>query len=155
MKASERNGENGFTLMELLAVLALLALVVVISLPLLKSSGGARAFRAEAQEIAALFRLARVDAVTRDMETRIVVDLKRRRISYQGRANAVELGADTAIEVKTAKGETVAETASFLFTPGGGATGGALFLKRQGHEATIAVSWLTGAVRIAYDGSQR
>jgi len=149
MTRGSRASEAGFTLMEVLTVLALLALAVVISLPLLKTtSGSGRAFRAEAQEISALFRLARIDAVTRNRETRIVVDLKKREIFYGGRTQPIRLAPETAIEVKTAQGEVVREEAGFRFMPGGGATGGSLTLDRQGNRATIAVNWLTGAIAV-------
>lgn len=150
MTKDVRAGEAGFTLMEVLTVLAILALTVVISLPLLKTSGSGRAFRAEAQEISALFRLARIDAVSRNRETRIVVDLKNREIAYDGRAQPIRLAAETAIEVKTAQGEVVATEAGFRFLPGGGASGGSLTLERQGNRATIAVNWLTGAIAVDY-----
>ena len=81
-----KESEAGFTLMELLTVLAILALVIVISLPLLKTSGSGRTFRAQAQQISALLRLARIDAVTGSKETRVIVDLKGRRIDYPARA---------------------------------------------------------------------
>lgn len=154
MRTRERENESGFTLMETLTVLAILALAVVISLPLLKTSGGAKNFRSEAQQIAAVFRLARIDAIAGNKETRVVIDLKNRRVGYPGRAAEIELGPETDIMVKTVRGEIMAQDAGFRFMPGGGATGGALFLKRQGNEATIAVSWLTGAVRIDYGGGR-
>lgn len=144
------DSKGGFTLMEMLTVLAILALVVVASLPFLKTSSPGKVFRAEAQEISALLRLARVDAITGNRETRIIVDLKNRRIDYPGRDNAIILPPETSLEVKTAKGEVVSADAGFRFMPGGGATGGAIALERDGNKATIAISWLTGAVAIDY-----
>lgn len=145
-----RDREAGFTLMEVLTVLAMLALVIVVSLPLVRSSGSGRVFRAQAQEISALLRLARIDAVTGNRQTRIVVDLEDRRIGYPARANTILLPPETAIEVKTARGEVMAGEAGFRFMPGGGATGGSIELARDGNRATIAISWLTGAVAIDY-----
>lgn len=143
--------EAGFTLMELLTVLAILSLVVVVSLPLLRNSGSGRAFRAEAQEVSALLRLARIDAVTGNRETRITIDLKNRRVDYPARRNSVLLQPETVMAVKTARGETLAGDAGFRFMPGGGATGGAIVMARGGNTATIAISWLTGAVAVNYE----
>jgi type II secretion system protein H len=142
--------EGGFTLMEMLTVLSILALVVVVSLPFLKTSSPGKVFRAEAQQISALLRLARIDAITGNKETRVIVDLKNRRIDYPARDNAIILSPETSLEVKTIKGEVVSADAGFRFMPGGGATGGAIALERDGNKATIAISWLTGAIAIDY-----
>lgn len=150
MRDAAKESEGGFTLMEMLTVLAILALVIVVSLPFLKTSSPGKVFRAQAQQISALLRLARIDAVTQNKETRVIVDLKNRRIDYPGRDNAIILPAETSLEVKTVRGEVVSADAGFRFMPGGGATGGAIALEHDGNKATIAISWLTGAVAIDY-----
>lgn len=150
MTGEDRQSESGFTLMEMLTVLAIMALVAAVSLPFLKASSPGKVFRAQAQEISALFRLARVDAITGNRETRIIVDLTNRRVTYEGRANAILLAPETNIQVKTARGEVMSDDAGFRFMPGGGATGGAIVLQRDGNKVTIAISWLTGAVAIDY-----
>ncbi|WP_119392274.1 GspH/FimT family pseudopilin [Taklimakanibacter lacteus] len=152
--ADARDKRAGFTLMEMLTVLGILALVMVVSLPLLRTSGSGRTFRAEAQQISALLRLARIDAVSGSRETRVTVDLKSRRIDYPARSNAVILPPETVLRVKTARGEILDTDAGFRFMPGGGATGGAIEIERDGNRATIAISWLTGAVAIDYAGRQ-
>ena len=89
--SAAKESKDGFTLMEMLTVLAILALVIVASLPFLKTSSPGKVFRAQAQEISALLRLARIDAITGNKETRVIVDLKNRRIDYPARGNAIIL----------------------------------------------------------------
>lgn len=142
---------EGFSLFEVLVVVAILALMIAAAMPLLKHSAHGREFRLQAQEIAALLRYGRTLAIRDNREIGVEIDVAHRRIELAGAGRPVLLPQSTGLRVLTARGQVIAQTASIVFTPQGGSSGGAVEISDGKTIATIAVSWLTADVRTSVE----
>lgn len=145
--AGKLDRNEGFSLLETVVVLAILALVMAVAMPLLKTSTPGRELRMQAQEIAALLRYGRTLAIRDNREVGVAIDVERRRIEIEGAGRPVLLPQSTGLKVLTARGQVIAQTASIVFTPQGGSSGGSVEISDGKTVATIAVSWLTADVR--------
>jgi general secretion pathway protein H len=138
---------QGFTLVELLVVLLVLGL-------LLAASGGAGLLRppapsaaVDAQRLADALRVARSQAVSRNRETALVLDLATR--SWRvGAARSERWSPALDVELTAAASEAMSRAGAIRFFPDGSSTGGTIRLRGGDRAATVRVDWLTGAVRL-------
>jgi general secretion pathway protein H len=153
-KLPSRDGCEGSTLFELLVVLAIITLAVALAAPRLDRSAPKANLSMRAQEIAALIRYARTLAIRNNRDAEIVVDLKRRTIQLDGAGRPIEWPETVALKVLTARGLLAEGTATVVLTPQGGSTGGSIELRDEKIAAAIAISWLTGDVRMSIGRSE-
>ena len=145
-----RNDEKGFTLLELLVTLVLMTLLITVA-PALLSGGTTTEMRGAARQLAAALRAARNQAVTRQQEAVLTLDLAQRSFSVSGFPRPRALPDDQGIEVKlyTAQSELLDENRGQIrFFPDGSSTGGNIALLDQKVEYRVNVDWLTGRIVI-------
>ena len=139
---------KGFTLFELLVVLVLVALTAAVSAPLLLKGLGRAEARGAAQDVAAALRRARSEAVVRNSDVVLTVDVDERSFRMDGAA-AHALPARLAVELYTAQTEQIsADVGGIRFFPDGSSTGGEIVLADDGSKWHVQVEWLTGRVSI-------
>lgn len=145
LRRCERSG--GFTLVELLVVFAIGALIVGLAPVAFGKLRESTQYRAALRAVVTDLRGARSQALSTGVPVRFQMDLGRREFGLQG-ASAQPLPA--ALEVRAIVGQTEfsgRQTASILFLPDGGATGGTFELIRSsGAGSRIRIDWLTGRV---------
>jgi general secretion pathway protein H len=146
-----RRQRNGFTLVETMIVLAIVAVAIAVAMPLVRTKAPGQELRAKAQGIAALLRLARTLAISRNRETGVEIDVKQRRIALVDASRPVVLPDAVALKVLTARGLVVDGTATIIFTPQGGSSGGSIDIDDGNMRTRIAVAWLTGDVRTSVE----
>lgn len=136
---------QGFTLLELLVVFAIMALLVGIVPPAMGKLRDAVAYRQTLQEVTALLRKARQQAVLSGAPVSFVLDARAREYGIAGLART-RLPDGLQMQAVTAEG--VAEHGqAIVFLPEGGATGGSIVLARPtGEGVRLRVDWLSGMV---------
>jgi len=142
---------EGFTLFETLIVLAILALMIAVAMPMLKRSAPDRELKSQAQEIAALLRYGRTLAIRDNREIEVAIDLEHRLIEIPAIGRPVRLRASTGLKILTARGQVAPRTATIVFTPQGGSSGGSIEISDGKIAALVAVSWLTADVRTSVE----
>lgn len=145
--------QQGFTLAELLVVLTIVVLTAALALPGAMGRAQRGDLPTQAAQVAALLRLARTEAILRNGEQAVSIDLEARRIGVAGGDKAVSIDADVALAVLTARDEIVSKTALVRFLPDGSSTGGAVTLERKGMRRRVKINWLTGAITIDGGGA--
>ncbi|HYD31119.1 MAG TPA: GspH/FimT family pseudopilin [Azospirillaceae bacterium] len=141
--------EAGFTLIELLVVMAILALMTAATAPMLfREPAGFRLSRA-AREVALALREARAEAIRRNRDQVVTIDVGRRLYGL-GEAPGRSLPASLSISLYTARSQLVDGSVGHIrFHPDGGSTGGRVRLAQGEVRRDVLVDWLTGSVRIA------
>nr|WP_006748273.1 GspH/FimT family protein [Thioalkalivibrio paradoxus] len=92
---------------------------------------------------------ARSLAIRQGEAVTVSVDLERREVRIEGRAETLRIASEIGLDV-TVAGEFAEDgIARFRFYPDGSATGGTMTLRRSGgRQATVTLDWLTGRVRV-------
>lgn len=148
--AMSRAGEirSGFTLVELLVVLAVLGLALALVVPIGRNAWPGVAARTGAETVAAALREARSDAVARNRETALLLDLDARLLMLNG-GPPVSLDRGLDLALVTGTEEVLATGAgSIRFFPDGTSTGGRVTVAREERRLDVLVDWMTGRVRI-------
>lgn len=141
--------QGGFTLLELLVVLVIGVLLVSLAPPLLSGLSGASELRGAARQLAAGLRSARNEAVSRQREATLTLDLDRRRFGVTGDPREITLPEGLALRLYTAQAEVVdAATGGIRFFPDGSSTGGSITVSGANRAYRVTVDWLTGAITI-------
>lgn len=146
-----RTGQTsrGFTLLELLVVLAIGVLIISLVPPLLSGMEGTTELRAAARQLAAGLRQARNEAVIKQREATLTLDLERRRFTVTGSAQEHALPENLSVNLFTAQAELLnTATGRIRFFPDGSSTGGRIDLANKRFAYGVDVDWLTGRVRI-------
>ncbi len=144
-----RAGQHGFTLLEILIVLVIGVLLVALVPPLLSGMSGATELRGAARQLAAGLRNARNEAVTRQQEAVLTLDLERRRFGVTGDPREIALPESVALKLYTAQSELLdSATGGIRFFPDGSSTGGAITVSGPKLAYRVNVDWLTGTVAI-------
>ena len=144
-----RAGQHGFTLLEILIVLVIGVLLVALVPPLLSGMSGATELRGAARQLAAGLRNARNEAVTRQQEAVLTLDLERHRFGVTGDPREIALPESVALKLYTAQSELLdSATGGIRFFPDGSSTGGAITVSGPKLAYRVNVDWLTGAVAI-------
>ncbi len=145
-----RAQQRGFTLLELLVVLVIGVLFVSLVPPLLSGLSGATELRSAARQLAAGLRNARNQAITRQQEAVLTLDLAQRRFGVTGDPREIALPDGLALRLYTAQSELLdGTTGSIRFFPDGSSTGGHIAVSSPKLTYQVNVDWLTGAVAIA------
>ncbi|HMQ12137.1 MAG TPA: GspH/FimT family pseudopilin, partial [Candidatus Competibacter phosphatis] len=137
-----RAGQHGFTLLEILIVLVIGVLLVALVPPLLSGMSGATELRGAARQLAAGLRNARNEAVTRQQEAVLTLDLERRRFGVTGDPREIALPESVALKLYTAQSELLdSATGGIRFFPDGSSTGGAITVSGPKLAYRVNVDW--------------
>lgn len=140
---------GGFTLIEMLVVLVIMGLVYSLVPPLLGSGRSGAELKAAARQLAAGLRKARSDAVTRQQEVALTVDVEHHRFSLSGDKQAYRLPEKVELNLYTARSELSNEkTGAIRFYPDGSSTGGRITVTSNARKFQVDVNWMTGQVSI-------
>ena len=140
---------RGFTLFEILVVMAIMALVLTLVPPLLPGVISATKVKSAAREIAAGLNYARNQAITRQKETTLTMDVEGKSFQLDEREKRLNLSDETTISLITASSEQISDHKGRIrFFPDGSSTGGQVKLGWASNEFLVDVNWLTGRVRI-------
>jgi len=147
---SKTGGEAaGFTLIELVVVLFIAGLLIAVAPPLISAAMPGVELKGTAREIAAALRFARNQAVLRQTDAAVRLDLEARRYSVSGRPKLNAIPEGIAVDLDTVQAElTEGRGGSIRFFPDGSSTGGRVTLSRGEAVYKVDVDWLTGRVRI-------
>lgn len=146
---TKRVGQHGFTLLELLVVLVIAVLLVAVVPPLISGMSGATELRSAARQLAAGLRFARNEAVTRQREAILTLDLSKHRFAVSGDPREIALPESLSLHLYTAQSELLDQaTGNIRFFPDGSSTGGAVTVSGPKLAYRINVDWLTGAIAI-------
>jgi len=150
-----RAGQHGFTMLEILIVLVIGVLLVALVPPLLSGMSGAAELRGAARQLAAGLRNARNEAVTRQQEAVLTLDLERRRFGVTGDPREIPLPESVVLKLYTAQSELLdSATGGIRFFPDGSSTGGAITVSGPKLAYRVNVDWLTGTVAIVEQDAQ-
>lgn len=142
--------QQGFTLLEVLVALVIGVLLVALTPPLLSGMSGGAELRGAARQLAAGLRNARNEAINRQQEAVLLLDLAGRHFVISGDPRQVALPDSVALHLYTAQSERVdQEQGGIRFFPDGSSTGGAITVSGSKLAYRITVDWLTGAIAIA------
>lgn len=140
---------QGFTLLELLVVLVIAVLLVALTPPLLSGLSTTTELRSAARQLAAGLRLARNEAVIRQREATLTLDLAQRRFVVSGERRQINLPESIGLHLYTAQSELWDQaTGSIRFFPDGSSTGGAITVSGPKVAYRVNVDWLTGGIAI-------
>jgi len=135
--------------MEVLVALVIGVLLVALTPPLLSGMSGATELRGAARQLAAGLRNARNEAVTRQQEAALLLDLAGRRFAVSGDAREVALPNSVELRLYTAQLEVLDREKGYIrFFPDGSSTGGAITVSGPKLAYRVNVDWLTGAIAI-------
>ncbi len=141
--------QRGFTLLEILVALVIGVLLVALVPPLLSGMSGATELRSAARQLAAGLRSARNEAITRQREAVLTLDLAQHRFGVSGDPREIKLPGGVALKLYTAQSELIGgATGNIRFFPDGSSTGGAITVSDPKRAYRVNVDWLTGAVAI-------
>ncbi len=147
--------QPGFTLLEILVALVIGVLLVALVPPLLSGLSGSVELRGAARQLAAGLRSARNQAVTRQQEAVLTLDLAQRRFGVSGDPRVIALPASVALKLYTAQSELLDQaTGNLRFFPDGSSTGGAITVSGPKIAYRVNIDWLTGAVAIVEQDAQ-
>ncbi len=145
-----KKASRGFTLIELLVVMAILGALLLIVPPMFATSLSTASLKAATRDVAAGLRQARSDAIVRNREIPLVVDVEAGRLTIGDDASPKSLSPDITLTLHTAESERVSDTVGRIrFFPDGSSTGGGITLERDDRKYHVTVDWLTGQISIA------
>ena len=144
-----RSRQRGFTLLEILVALVIGVLLVALTPPLLSGMSGAAELRGAARQLAAGLRNARNEAITRQREAVLTLDLAKHRFAVSGDAREIALPNNVALHLYTAQSELLdEEKGSIRFFSDGSSTGGAITVSGPKLAYRVNIDWLTGGIAI-------
>ena len=147
--ACARTRGGGFTLLELLVVLAILLLMASLVPPLVSGAVPGAELKGAARELAAALRNARSQAITRNQEVIVHLNVKTRRYRITGRKQAFTLPDDLKLSVYGASSESPsAVIGGIRFFPDGSSTGGRITVAKDNQAYQVNVDWLLGRVKL-------
>lgn len=143
---------RGFTLVELLVALVIMALVVASVPRLLVRGSPVLELEAAARLVRDGLREVRLEAIAQGRATTLELDLAGHRLRLAG-GRERPLPARLGLALYTARDELIDQSAGRIrFFPDGSSTGGRVRLQAEGRRIDVLVDWLTGRVRLNYDG---
>lgn len=139
--------DSGYSLVELLVVLVVLAASAMIVGPRVSTSRDAVTVDAAAYRLASALVKTRAGSISDSIPHEFVLDPARRgyRAEHERVLRQLEKGiAMSASGFASGSGERI----RIRFNPDGTATGGTIILRKSRSAVSIAVDWLSGAVRV-------
>jgi len=138
---------RGFTLIELLLVLVIMGMAAAVVAPNIGTGRQTAVLRAATRELASALRYVRAQALIRQRDSELLLDLQHNSYQVTGRERPYTLDAEIAITLDTAASEIQdAARGSIRFFPDGSSTGGKITLELAERKSQITVNWLTGLV---------
>jgi len=137
---------RGFTLVELLVVLAISSLLVGLAPVAYNQARESSQYRTTLRTMMADMRQARQQAIAHHLPTTYQLNLPNRQSGILGRP--MQSWPDT-MQMRATVGQNQVQqgTASIVFLPGGGATGGSIdIIRRNGSGTRLRVDWFSGQV---------
>jgi general secretion pathway protein H len=145
-----RRCEAGYTLLELLVVISVAGLLTAAFAPNIFAGRKTVELRAAAQDLTALLKRTRGQALANNREAAVFVDVDAKVFGVEGAATERPLPTEAEIRFLTAAEEVSrAGRGSIRFFPDGSATGGGIRLSQDGRSYLVSVHWLTGQVSLA------
>jgi general secretion pathway protein H len=139
---------RGFTLIEVLVVLMLAVVVLTVASVSLSNGLTGAKFRAAGQNLVAALRYTRTQAIVKQTEQTLTLDVEKRSYSAPNRAE-VQLPKKMEMRMLTAAEEQINEsTGRIRFYPDGSSTGGRIRLITGERAWDVEIAWLTGEVRL-------
>ena len=140
---------RGFTLLEAMVVLVIMAMILVIVPPFLPNVMASTHVKNAVRELAANLKHARSQAVDRQQETTLTVNINDKNYTLDNKSKTLSLPDDASLSLITAKSEQLNENEGQIrFFPDGSSTGGQIKLVYAKSEFVVNVHWLTGKVKI-------
>ena len=144
-----KRSEKGFTLLELMVVLVIGVMLFSLVPPLLSGVGLTTELRGAGRQLVAGLRSARSQAIARQSEAVLAIDLEERYFGVTGNPRRYPLPKAVALELFTAESERLDDSAGAIrFFPDGSSTGGRITLSDERIAYEVDVDWLTGRVRL-------
>ena len=144
-----RRSAAGYTLLELLVVITVAGLITSAFATNIFAGRESIQLRAAAQDLTALLKRTRGDALAHNREAAVFVDVDEKTYGVDGGTDLGSLPAEAEIQFLTAAEEVSREArGSVRFFPDGSATGGGIRLSQNGQSYLISVHWLTGQVHL-------
>lgn len=148
--------QGGFTLLELVVVMALAGLIVALVIPRLGGTLEGLKVRMASRQVAALFRTARVQAISGGKPAVVTVDPRGGQLWMQGQGQGgqqverrVGLPSGVRVALLDERNRPLGDRGGQVrFTPRGGSDGAKLTLSGWGRQIQIVVDPLTGRVAI-------
>lgn len=148
--APRRRHEAGYTLLELLVVITVAGLLTAAFATNIFTGKDSVELRAAAQDLTALLKRARGEALAENRETAVFIDVDQKVYGHEGGGRDYPLPPEADIRFLTAAEEVSRDSRGAIrFFPDGSATGGGLRLNQKGQSYQITVHWLTGQVSLA------
>jgi general secretion pathway protein H len=139
--------QPGFTLIELLISIFIATLLIATVPPLFTGSISGAESRAAARQLAAALRQARSQAIARQQEAVLVLDLDQRRYRSSAARRDVQLARDFSVTLATADARVLEHSrGSIRFFPDGSSSGGRIKLSNDKRSYVVDVDWLTGKI---------
>jgi general secretion pathway protein H len=140
---------RGFTLLEILVVLAVMVMILTVVPPMLGGGMTGAELKSAARSIAAGLNQARSQAISRQREATLNVNVDSKIFQVSGVAREYHLPAKAEVKLDTARSELASEgVGAIRFFPDGSSTGGRITVSRGEQQYRVDVEWLTGRVRI-------
>ena len=144
-----RHRAAGFTLIEILVVLAILGLSLALVVGYKPPWSSTLGLRGAAAEVAAGLREARSEAILRNRQVSLDLDLASHRFKV-GAGRVRQLSPELSLALLTVSGEQRnAQTGGIRFNPDGSSTGGRISIGDGRRSIAVGVDWLTGRVSVA------
>jgi general secretion pathway protein H len=148
MTAIDRR-KAGFTLIEVIVVFAILALALVLIVGYKPPWSSKLGTRAVAGQLASALRVARSEAIARDVPVSVTIDVATHQYRV-GQEPGRRLPSALTMELLTVAGERrTAMESAIRFNPDGSSTGGRITVGDAVYKIAVGVDWLTGRVSIA------
>ncbi len=130
-------------------VLVIMAMILVIVPPFLPNVMVSTHVKSAVRELAANLKHARSQAVDRQQETTLTVNINDKNYTIDNKSKTLSLPDDASLSLITAKSEQLNENEGQIrFFPDGSSTGGQIKLAYAKSEFIVDVHWLTGKVKI-------
>lgn len=141
--------QQGFSLLELVIALVVVSLMLALVVPSLTSALEQAKLKATARTLAATLRMAREQAIARQVDAVVLVNVGARRYGLEGSGRVRTIPEGIRVKVFAARAEQQhRSTLGIRYFPDGTATGGRVSLAQGLRHYDVDVDWLTGRVQI-------